>query len=43
VTLRPASALDPRWSRELVGLTLRRGLAEGEAFEEADLPVGESA
>jgi len=39
VALRPASALDPRWSRELVGLRLRRSLAEGEAFVEADLPL----
>jgi len=43
VALRPASALDPRWSRDLEGLTLRRRLAEGEAFTEADLPVGEIA
>jgi sialic acid synthase SpsE len=43
VALRPASALDPRWSRDLEGLTLRRSLAEGEAFAEADLPVGETA
>src|SRR5262249_44856209 len=40
VALRPASALDPRWSRDLVGLTLRRAMVEGDAFEEADLPVG---
>jgi sialic acid synthase SpsE len=37
VALRPASALAPQWSRDLVGQTLRRGLADGEAFEEADL------
>ena len=43
VALRPASALEPRWSRDLEGLTLRRSLAEGEAFAEADLPVGETA
>jgi sialic acid synthase SpsE len=43
VALRPASALDPRWSRDLEGLTLRRSLAEGEAFAEADLPVGDPA
>ena len=39
VALRPASALEPRWSRDLVGLTLRRAMVEGDAFEEADLPV----
>jgi len=43
VALRPASALAPQWSRDLKGLTLRRGLAEGEAFEEVDLPVGDPA
>ncbi len=43
VALRPASALPPRWSRDLVGLTLRRNLVEGDAFEEADLPAGEIA
>src|SRR5436190_6184335 len=39
VALRPASGLDPRWSRDLVGLTLRRNVEEGEAFAEADLLV----
>jgi sialic acid synthase SpsE len=43
VALRPASALAPQWSRDLVGLTLRRPLTEGDAFEEADLLVGERA
>jgi sialic acid synthase SpsE len=43
VALRPASGIDPRWSRDLVGVTLRRGLTEGEAFQEADLPVGARA
>ena len=43
IALRPASALETRWSRDLVGLTLRRSMAEGEAFEEADLPVGHPA
>jgi sialic acid synthase SpsE len=37
VALRPASAVDPRWSRDLVGTTLRRAMGEGDAFEEADL------
>jgi sialic acid synthase SpsE len=39
VALRPASALPPQWSRDLVGLTLRRGMTEGDAFEETDLPA----
>jgi hypothetical protein len=43
VALRPASALPPQWSRDLAGLTLRRSMAEGDAFEEADLPVGNRA
>ena len=37
VALRPASAVPPQWSRDLVGLTLRRSMVEGDAFEEADL------
>jgi sialic acid synthase SpsE len=43
VALRPASALSPQCARDLVGLTLRRSMTEGAAFEEADLPVGERA
>ena len=43
VALRPAAGLAPRLARDLVGVRLRRGLAAGEVFEEADLPVGELA
>lgn len=43
VALRPASGLAPRWSGELAGQTLQRSLAEGDAFEATDLPVGELA
>jgi len=43
VALRPASALAPGSSGDLVGVTLRRNLDEGDAFEEADLPVGDLA
>ena len=43
VALRPASALPPQWSRDLVGQTLRRAMVEGDAFEQADLPVGTTA
>jgi sialic acid synthase SpsE len=43
VALRPASAVAPRWSPELVGMPLPRSLAEGEALDEADLPVGDLA
>jgi sialic acid synthase SpsE len=43
VALRPASGLPPQWSRDLVGQALRRAMAEGDAFEEADLPVGTPA
>jgi sialic acid synthase SpsE len=43
VALRPASGLPPQWSRDLVGQTLRRAMVEGDAFQEADLPVGTSA
>ena len=39
VALRPASALPPQRSRDVVGLTLRRSLVEGDAFEEADVPA----
>ena len=35
--------LAPRYARDLVGVRLERRLAEGEAFAEADLAVGELA
>ena len=43
VALRPGDGLAPRYARDLVGVRLERRLAQGEAFAEADLAVGELA
>jgi sialic acid synthase SpsE len=43
VALRPGHGLAPSYARDLVGVRLERGMAEGEAFGAADLAGGELA